>query len=61
LNAGGDPLYSKDQTSNDSSSFYKDDEQVGQTRKQKTFNEKILSFKSVNEKMTHIEALKQLI
>ena len=47
--------------SNDSSSYYKDDEQVGQTRKQKTFNEKILAFKSSNEKKMYIDILKQLI
>ena len=34
---------------------------MGQTRKSKTFSEKILSFKSVSEKMTHLEALKILI
>ena len=56
-----DPSYNRDNMSNDSSSYYKDDEQVGQNRKQKTFNEKILAFKSSNEKKMYIDILKQLI
>ena len=48
--------------SNDSSSFYKDDdEQVGQTRKQKKFTDKILNFSQPSQKKQFITNLQGLI